>query len=151
MSSYLRLSNATSDSCEYKVKLSNVFSSDYYVRIRITDDYQGREADSIRDYVETQYATDGGDSRYVRGEIDDLRSDHSYTFYAYTQAKNGTWYLAGEDDIRTEEEDNGVDFDLGIRQIYYRYADTSDDYEDVIEGMELQAGREIKFKLVVRE
>lgn len=111
---YLRLSNPTTNSCEYKIQLSSPFNQDYYKQIRITSTDYGQSATNISRYVAYQDAPATGTSQYVRGEINDgMSAGKTYTLHAYAQAANGTWYLAGTDTITTLQ-DGGEEYDYGI-------------------------------------
>ena len=44
---YLRLSNPTTNSCEYKIQLSSPFNQDYYKQIRITSTDYGQSATNM--------------------------------------------------------------------------------------------------------
>lgn len=115
--SYLRLSNETTDSCDYKIYLSNPFNQDYYRQIRITSTDYGASASSIKNYVVYKNAPDSGTSHYVRGVVDDgMSAGRTYTLYAYAQAANGTWYLAGEDTITTLDNSGGK-YDYGFKSV----------------------------------
>ena len=111
---YLRLSNPTTNSCEYKIQLSSPFNQDYYKQIRITSTDYGQSATNISRYVAYQDAPATGTSQYVRGEINDgMSAGKTYTLHAYAQAANGTWYLAGTDTITTLQ-DGGKEYDYGM-------------------------------------
>lgn len=115
--SYLRLSNETTNSCDYKVKLSSPFNQDNYREIRITSTDYGKSASRIRRYVAYKDAPNSGTSQYVRGVIDDgMSAGRTYTLYAYAQALNGTWYLAGEDTITTLDNSGGK-YDYGFKSV----------------------------------
>lgn len=115
--SYLRLSNETTNSCDYKVKLSSPFNQDNYREIRITSTDYGKSASRIKRYVAYKDAPNSGTSCYVRGVIDDgMSAGRTYTLYAYAQAANGTWYLAGEDTITTLDNSGGK-YDYGFKSV----------------------------------
>lgn len=115
--SYLELSNPTTNSCDYEVYLSSPFNQDYYRQIRITSTDYGQSSSEIGRYVVYKDAPSSGTSRYVRGVVDDgMSAGKRYTLYAYAQAANGTWYLAGEDSIRTLDED-GEEYDYGFDEV----------------------------------
>lgn len=62
-------------------------------------------------------APHSGTSQYVRGVIDDgMSACRTYTLYAYAQALNGTWYLAGEDTIITLDNSSGK-YDYGFKSV----------------------------------
>lgn len=118
--SYLELSNPTTDSCDYEVYLSSPFNQDYYIQIRITSTDYGASTSNVRDYVVYKDAPANGTSHYVRDVVDDgMSAGKRYTLYAYAQAANGTWYLAGEDTIRTLDDD-GEKYDYGFKEIEIR-------------------------------
>jgi len=99
---YLELSNPKTHSCDFKVKLSNPFNTDYYIKLRITGTNYGSSTDSLHSYVESRTAKDpsSNSSKYVKGVVNaGLSPGRTVTLYAYAQAKNGTWYLAGSDTI----------------------------------------------------
>lgn len=134
---YLRLSNATTDSCDFKVKLSNDFNTNYYKKLRITSTNYGDSTSDIRRYVESITARTSS-SRYVRGEVNDgMSAGNKYKLYAYAQAQNGTWYLAGSDTIRMEDDEGSKAFDYVIRDIN---TDKSEPFE---------IGDEVEFTVVV--
>jgi N-acetylmuramoyl-L-alanine amidase len=146
---YLTLSDPTTDSCDFKVKLSNPFNTDYYRRLRITKNNYGNSTFSINSYLENRTAGSSS-SNYVRGVVNEgLSAGRTYTLYAYAQAANGTWYLAGSDDI-TMEDDASKEVDLGIKKIYYKYQDSDDDYELAEDDTIFETGKEIKFKVEVK-
>lgn len=146
---YLRLSNPTTDSCDFKVKLSNPFNTDYYKRLRITKTDYGDSTSSVGSYLESRTARNSS-SKYVTGVVNSgLSAGSTYKLYAYAQAANSTWYLAGSDYI-TMKGDESKEIDLGIRDIYYKYKDSNDDYELAENGTVFETGREIKFKVEVK-
>lgn len=148
--SYLTLSNPTTDSCDFRVKLSNDFNTDYYRELKITGRDYGSSTSRVSSYVESRTARSSS-SRYVEGVVNDgMSAGRTYTLYAYAQATNGTWYKAGSDTITMENGGGSSIFDLGIKEILYRYSDTSDDYMEVEDGMNFELGKEIKFKLPVK-
>lgn len=62
-------------------------------------------------------APNSGTFHYVLGVIDDgMSARKTYTLYAYAQAANGTWYLAGEDTITTLDN-SGTKYDYGFRSV----------------------------------
>lgn len=117
--SYLELSNPTTNSCDYEVYLSSSFNQDNYNELRITSTDYGKSASRISRYVVYKDAPRNGTSRYVRGVVDDgMSPGRRYTLYAYAQAANGIWYLAGEDTISMlDETDSGKEFDYGFRRL----------------------------------
>lgn len=121
--SYLELSNPTTNSCDYEVYLSSPFNQDYYIQIRITSTDYGASTSNVSSYVVYKDAPSSGTSRYVRGVVDDgMSAGRRYTLYAYAQAANGTWYLAGEDSIRTLEND-GETYDYGFTNVEIKTAE----------------------------
>lgn len=121
--SYLELSNPTTNSCDYEVYLSSPFNQDYYIQIRITSTDYGASTSDVSNYVVYKDAPSSGTSRYVRGVVDDgMSAGRRYTLYAYAQAANGTWYLAGEDSIRTLEND-GETYDYGFTNVEIKTAE----------------------------
>lgn len=109
---YLRLYDPTTDSCDFRVKLSNPFNTDYYKRLRITKTDYGDSTSSVDSYLENRTAGSSS-SVYVRGVVNEgLREGRTYTLYAYAQARNSIWYLAGSDDITMEEESKEFDYEL---------------------------------------
>ncbi len=99
---HLILSNPTTNSCDYEIYLSNSFNQTYYKQVRITSTNHGAETSNVPAYVVSKTAPISGTSKYVRGIIDNgMSPGRTYTLYAYAQAQNGTWYLAGSDTITT--------------------------------------------------
>ncbi|MCT4600276.1 MAG: hypothetical protein N4A32_05185 [Marinifilaceae bacterium] len=85
--SYLSLSNPTTDSCDFRVKLSNDFNTDYYRELRITGRDYGSSTDRVSSYVESRTASSSYSSRYVEGVVNDgMSAGRTYTLYAYAQA-----------------------------------------------------------------
>lgn len=102
---YLELSNPKTRSCNFKVKLSNPFNTDYYRKLRITGTDYGSETSSVNSYVETITAADSS-SEYVEGVVNaGLYPGRTVKLYAYAQAANGRWYLAGSDTITMKNEE----------------------------------------------
>lgn len=102
---HLILSNPTTNSCNYEIYLSNYFNQTYYKQVRITSTNHGAETSNVPSYVVSKTAPSSGTDRYVRGIIDNgMSPGRTYTLYAYAQAQNSTWYLAGSDTITTKSE-----------------------------------------------
>lgn len=92
---HLKLSNPTTNSCDYEVLLSSPFNTTYYKELRITSTNYGSSTSNVSGYVVSVIAKSSS-SQYVTGKITDgMSAGRTYTLYAYAQAQNGTWYLAG--------------------------------------------------------
>jgi hypothetical protein len=136
---YLRLSNPTTDSCDFKVNLSNPFNRDYYRELRITGTNYGSSTSNVSRYVESVTARNSS-STNVYGVVNDgMSAGRTYTLYAYAQAQNGTWYRAGSDTITMKNSGSSSrEADLRIDRIT--------EYTDVDE---FKVGEEVKFKVRV--
>ncbi|MCT4595225.1 MAG: phosphodiester glycosidase family protein [Anaeromicrobium sp.] len=94
---YLKLSNPTTNSCDFEVQLSNPFNATYYRGLRITGTNYGSPTSNVGSYVEHRSAG-GSSSKYVVGIVNDgMNVGRTYTLYAYVQqaAAPYTWWLAG--------------------------------------------------------
>lgn len=114
MSSDLDLAYKTRTSCYFRVRLSNDFNKNYYRRVRITTQYCGKQTDSVSNYEESVSAPSSGTSNFASGVLTGLTPYKTYTFFAYAQAKNRTYYLAGEATITMNEGSTSNEFDYGI-------------------------------------
>lgn len=96
---YLKLANPTTNSCGFTVKLSNPFNRAYYKELRITGTNYGSSTSRVDSYVESRMEGNSS-SAYVEDMVNyGMNTGKTYTLYAYAQAANGTWYLAGSDTI----------------------------------------------------
>ncbi len=96
---HLKLSNPTICSCDYEVYLSNPFNTTYYKELRITSTNYGSSTSNVSGYVVSVTAKSSS-SQYVIGKVNDgMSAGKTYLLYAYAQAQNGTWYLAGSHSI----------------------------------------------------
>ncbi len=97
---YLSLTNPTTNSCDYEVYLSNPFIPTYYKELRITRIFYGGSISSVNEYITSVTTLQSPSSNFVIGKVTiGLIAGRSHTLYAYAQAKNGTWYLAGSANI----------------------------------------------------
>ncbi len=118
---YLILSNPTTNSCDYEVYLSNPFNTTYYKELRITGTNYGASTSNVSGYV-TRAMAQSSPSQYVIGKVTNgLLAGKTYTLYAYAQAQNGTWYLAGSDTITMQAALTSKTLSLNYRNINQRY------------------------------
>ena len=95
----LTLSEATTNSCKYVVTLSSPFNTNYYKQLRITSEKHEEEPIyNVNSYLVSVTATTS--TKPTSGIINiGMSAGNTYFLYAYAQALNGIWYLAGTDDI----------------------------------------------------
>lgn len=131
---HLILSNPTTYSCDYEIYLSNSFNQTYYKQIRITSTNHGAETSNVPAYVVSKTAPNSGTSRYVTGIIDNgMSPGRTYKLYAYAQAQNGIWYLAGSDTITTKTiPANYAIYPCKVMNITQNYTDLPTHYEHSI-------------------
>lgn len=106
---YLRLSNASENSCTAKISsLQYDFNQSHYKGVVITDTYLGKSTNRFDwdDHYKYVSAPSSGSKNYVYLYPTGLNPNTSYTFYAYGYAQNGTLYYAGSDSIRTDSISN---------------------------------------------
>jgi hypothetical protein len=152
---YLRLYNPTTDSCDFKVRLSNSFNTRYYKRLRITKTNYGDSTSSVGSYLEDRTASSSSSaSEYVRGVVNEgLHEGRTYTLYAYAQARNSTWYLAGSDDI-TMEDDGSKEYDYEIESIKSDKSEPfkfGDGVEFEVEVYNCKRSRGPKYKVLLKD
>lgn len=152
---YLRLYNPTTDSCDFKVRLSNSFNTRYYKRLRITKTNYGDSTSSVGSYLEDRTASSSSSaSEYVRGVVNEgLHEGRTYTLYAYAQARNSTWYLAGSDDI-TMEDDGSKEYDYEIESIKPNKSEPfkfGDGVEFEVEVYNCKRSRGPKYKVLLKD
>jgi len=129
----LRLYSPTTDTCKFKVILSYAFNKKTYKKLRITKRYYGNSTGYVGSYLETRTASSSYTKKYYTGTANTgLREGRTYTLYAYAQAQNGTWYLAGSDSITMVAAKE----DLRIKSI--------------IAQSNLICGEKVRFKIIVK-
>jgi len=73
----------TTNSCDYKVYLSNPFNTTYYKELRITGTNYGASTSNVSGYVAHAIAQSSS-SQYVIGKVTNgLLAGNSYILYAY--------------------------------------------------------------------
>ncbi len=120
---HLILSNPSTNACDYEVYLSNSFNTTYYKGLRITSTNYGSSTSNVSSYVVSVLAQSSS-SQYVRGKVTSgMSAGRTYTLYAYAQAQNGTWYLAGSDTITTLNANYAM-YPCKVMEIKQNYSDT---------------------------
>ena len=134
----LTLSNPTTNTCTFKVTLSNPFNTTYYKKLRITKTNYGSSTSSVGSYLESRTASSTNTNSYYKSIVNTgLSAGRTYTLYAYAQAANETWYKAGSDTITMlDSEGSEGSEDLRIKSI------TAPD--------NLISGEAARFKVVVK-
>lgn len=100
-------SGKTSTSVKITISgLSNPFNTSYFKEAGVTDKNFTNGTSSLPgDIIESKSASSSGSSTSVSFTVSGLSPDTSYSWYGYTQAKNGFYYYVGKVSFTTDPEE----------------------------------------------
>lgn len=104
------------NSCAFYIELSSLFKYSFYQELKITKKYSGKVVDSRNmsdagdvliieptDDIKSGSGDVKTNGRTLSGNIYFLKAKKRYKFYSYALARNGIWYLVGEDYVKPLE------------------------------------------------